>query len=63
MSRSDRYPLFCALEGRCGHPLGPPFQRRTLIGNKQMDDVIVAVWLFLLFCILAATFSALIRHK
>src|SRR5262245_20477160 len=63
MSRSDRYPLSCAPEGRCGHSPRPPFQRRTLIRNKQMDDVIVAVWLFLLFCILAGTFSALIRHK
>src|SRR5262252_4555297 len=32
-----------------------PFSGRTLIGNKQMDDAIVGVWLFLLFCILAAT--------
>jgi hypothetical protein len=31
--------------------------------QEAMDDIVVAMWLFLLFCILAATVSALIRHK
>jgi len=31
--------------------------------QEAMDDIAVAVWLFLLLCILAATVSALIRHK